>query len=388
MDLLTPVDFDRFARFDDSVCVSLLMPTHPAGMENLEDPIRFKNLLKQARAGIADRKGPDYDRIRDRLEILRDSALDGYFWKGHHTGMAVYCRPEETYLRGIPFPTPERVVINSRCYLAPLVPAISAAVRFRVLALSPKSVRLFDCSRYSCTLVDTPGWPNDLRDIEVFVEEQRQVGAHAEAASAGRIPSRDAVYYGQEGFDEGTEHKQRLLEYCRLVDRRLHATLGHPDAPLVLACDERLAPIFRETTVYPRVVPQTLLGNPDYRTAAEIHEDAWKLVKDEANETRDAAVLRYGHAIGHGMAATGLKEVLPAAHDGRIDTLLVAEDSQQWGKYDIDDRTVDLHKAPTQSDEELVNLAVIKAYVHGAAIFNVPTGELPDDKAVAAVLRY
>ena len=281
MDLLTSVDFDRFARLDDSVCVSLLMPTHPTGKENQEDPIRFKNLLKRAHTLLHDRKGVNFDRVRERLETLRDSALDAYFWKNHQAGMAVYCRPEETYLRGLPFATPERVVVNSRCYLASLVPAISSEVHFLVLALSPKSVRLFDCSRYSCTRVNTAGWPQDLGELETFVEEQRQLGAHAEVASAAMGGTREIVFYGQEGFDEGTEHKQRLLEYCRLIDRRLHATLGrHDHAPLVLACEERLAPIFREKPPSIRAsFLKRCLGNPDYRTASDIHEGAWELVE-------------------------------------------------------------------------------------------------------------
>ena len=39
-------------------------------------------------------------------------------------------------------------------------------------------------------------------------------------------------------------------------------------------------------------------------------------------------------------------------------------------------------------DEELINLAVIKSYIHGAAVFNVPSDDLPENEAVAAVLRY
>ncbi len=48
MEKLTTHEFRRLAQTADPATVSLLMPTHPTGHETKQDPIRFKNLLKEA----------------------------------------------------------------------------------------------------------------------------------------------------------------------------------------------------------------------------------------------------------------------------------------------------------------------------------------------------
>ena len=65
------------------------MPTHCAGPENQQDPIRLRNLLTQATERLArqDLRTPD---IRSLLEPVERLLSDAYFWRHQSDGLAVF----------------------------------------------------------------------------------------------------------------------------------------------------------------------------------------------------------------------------------------------------------------------------------------------------------
>jgi len=387
MDTLTSQHFRRLAEVADASCVSLLMPTHPSGHETIQDPIRFKNLLGKAKDVLIARGQRAAD-ARRRLEPLGQLIDDASFWAYQREGLAAFCLPEETLVYGVPLPIPERIVIGRHAYLVPLVPVFSEDVRFHVLALSPRQVRLLECTRHAAQELDLPGWPENFEQLAAYIEEEPQLQFHTGAPPEVGDRGRAAMFHGHPGGDESSERKQRLLEYCRLVDERVQKTVGGDATPLILACDQRLAAIYRSASVHARIVGEPLAGNPDSRKPAELCSEAWTLLEPLVAEARNAALQRYHQAMANGRGAGRLEAVLPAAHEGRVDTLLVAADGQRWGRYDPAQRRLDVHDRPAPDDEELVNLAVVVAFRQGAAVHTLPEGQMPDKQPAVAVLRY
>jgi len=387
MEMLTSRHFRRLAEVADAWCVSLLMPTHLSGRETRQGPIRFKNLLGKAEKALiaGGRRAAD---ARKKLEPLRQLVDDAPFWAHQREGLAVYYLPRETFVYGVPFALPERVMIAPRAYLVPLLPIVSEDAPFHVLALSPKQVRLFEGTRHTARELDLPGWPEDFEEFAAHIEQEPQLQFHTEAAPEAGDRSRAAVFHGHPGGDESSQRKQRLLEYCRLIDDRVRKAVGDAGVPLVLACDERLAAIYRKASDYSRVVKEPLAGNPDERKPSELCSEAWKLLEPGVSEARDRAVARYHQAAANGQAAGRLDAVLPAAHEGRVDTLLVAADGERWGRYDPGERRLDVHDRPEPHDEDLVNLAAVVAYRQGAAVHLLPQDQMPDNEQTVAVLRF
>jgi hypothetical protein len=388
MDMFTSQEFRRLARIEDSSCVSLLMPTHSSGRETKQDPIRFKNLLKEAENRLIARGLGTAD-ARGQLASLWRLVDYAPFWVHQDKGLAAFCMAEENRLYSVPFSLPARAVVGRRCYLAPLIPIISQDTTFYVLALSPKRVRLIEGTRYTAREMDLPGWPEDFEDLARYFDEQPQLQFHTKAPPTGEGGDRAAVFHGHPGGDESSERKQRLLEYCRLIDQRLQKAVGSDRTPLVLACDQRLASIYREASDYPRIIEQPMAGNPDSRKPTELCGQAWELIRPEVDAARNAAMSRYHQASARGLAAHGLEAVLPAAHEGRVDTLLVAGGAECWGRYDAERRRLEVHAQPAPDDEELLNLATIVAHLQGADTYcNFPQEELPNKASAVAVLRY
>ncbi len=387
MKMLTLQDFRQLAQVADATCVSLLMPTHRSGRETTQDPIRLKNLLGEA-AQLLTARGQRTPDARQRLGPLRELIDDTSFWAHRSEGLAAFSLPDETHVFAIPFSLPQRVVIGHHAYLVPLIPVVSEDLRFFVLALSPKQVRLFEGTRYTARELELPGWPENFEQLAAYIEEEPQLQFRTEAAPGSADRGRAAVFHGHPGGEESSKRKERLREYCRLIDRRVQQAVGDADAPLVLACDERLAAAYRSASDYARVVAQPVAGNPDSRKAAELCGEAWRILEPEVVKARDAAVARYHQAAAQGQAAGRLDAVLPAAHDGRVDTLLVAADAERWGRYDPDRRRLDVHEQPAPDDDELVNLATVVSYRQGAAVHRLPQEEMPHKETAVALLRY
>ena len=90
-----------------------------------------------------------------------------------------------------------------------------------------------------------------------------------------------------------------------------------------------------------------------------------------------------------GSKASGdLKEIVPAAVFGRVDTLFLPKGKQVWGRYDAEQNTVILHDQHQSGDECLLDLAAVHTYLNGGTVYVLPPEEMPREEVVAATFRY
>jgi hypothetical protein len=238
--------------------------------------------------------------------------------------------------------------------------------------------------------VDLPGWPEHFEDFMQYIDEESQLQFHTGAARAGKggTGERAARFHGHPAGDAESERKQRLLEFCRLIDGRVQEVMAAEEVPLILACEQRLASIYREATNYAHVAAGVVAGNPDERKTEELCRDAWETIQPDVEASRKSAISRYEQAAADGLGADNLNDVVLSAHDGRVDTLLVAADHEYWGRFSPQDRHLETHREAQAGDEELLNLATVLSYRQGGKVFTFRQDEMPDDEPAVAVLRY
>ena len=78
MDILNRDNLEQLSKQEDGLHVSIYMPTHPAGDQIQQDPIRLKNLLNQAQEELMARglRRPDAEALLQPA-VRRDQALPG-----------------------------------------------------------------------------------------------------------------------------------------------------------------------------------------------------------------------------------------------------------------------------------------------------------------------
>lgn len=93
MDLLNSAELKALTTRYPGLCLSLFMPTHRAGRDTQQDPIRFKNLLQEAENRLRDfdLRTPE---VQGLLEPARRRLDDSAFWRHQSDGLAVFLSPE------------------------------------------------------------------------------------------------------------------------------------------------------------------------------------------------------------------------------------------------------------------------------------------------------
>jgi hypothetical protein len=260
--------------------------------------------------------------------------------------------------------------------------------RFFILAISQKHVRLLECSRNRFATIDVANMPEGRSEIMKYIEHEKSLQYHSGTGQfRPNTGMRAAVYHGQGAIE--SDIKDRIGEFFRHVNDALVTALHDQRAPLVFAGVDYLFPIYQRANKYPHLFDQPVAGNPDGLDDAELHRSAWQLIKPHFEQDRHEQTARIREAHGAGRASADLNAVLNAAHDGIIETLFVACDQSQWGRYDRDRREAELHDDEQPGDEDLLDAAVIHTFLHRGRVYAVSTEDMPlRSTPVAALLRY
>jgi hypothetical protein len=366
--------------------VSIYMPTHPIGDEVQQDPIRLRNLLDAAERQLIEggARSPDAHKLLAPAQELTGPAE---FWRQGGRGLALYLAPGEFHAYRLPLEFEALAVVTERFHIKPLLPLFTGDGRFLVLALSQNQVRLLEGTRYNVGEIDLPDVPKNLEaalERKGIEAKGRELQFHTPTAPGwGR---RAAVFHQAGTADE----KDWLREYFRQIDAGLREMARDEPAPLVLAGVDYLLPIYREVSDYPTLVPEGITGNPETTRADELRARGWEVMRPRFAAAREQAAEEYRRLAGAGSkkASDDLEEIVSAAYHGRVQTLFVALEVQQWGDFDADRNEVTLHDKQAPGDQDLLDFAAVHTYLNGGTVYAVRREAAPDGAPVSAVFRY
>lgn len=378
IDLLTEATLAELAHHRGPAHMSLFMPTHRAGRETRQDPIRFRNLLGRAGALLAAQEELPARETDELLTPVSELLDDNEFWQHQADGLAVYAAPGLLRTVRVPLVLDEEVVVGRRFRLRPVLPLLADDGTFSVLALSQNDVRLYEATRFTMAELAPGPMPPSMAEALAHEDPEAQLQVRA-GGQAGMF----------HGHGEGDEiDKQALERFFRAVDRGLRARVGWRRHPVVLAAVGYYLPMYRSVSDHPALVGEAVEGNPQGRSPQELHADAWEIVAHVFESARREAAERLEAGAGTGATTTDAVEVVGAALAGRVDSLFLAG-RPAWGwVHDGPPIVVDVHDEPQPGDDDLLDLAATEVLLTGGAVY---TGELPGPvrgALAAALLRW
>lgn len=385
MDLLTKQDLEQLGARRNGRHISFYMPTHRAGAEIQQDPIRLKNLIAQAEEELTG-AGVRLPEAQGLLEPAAGLLEDQIFWQHQSDGLALFLDAGTFSTFRLPLDFKERVVVGPQFYIKPLLPLLSGDGQFLILALSQDDVRLLQGTRYRVAEVDLAGVPTSLARALRFDDPEGRLQFHTTTGPSGGQGARPAAFHGTGA--PGDDEKDDILRYFQKLDRGLQDLLAGQRLPLVLAGVDYLLPLYREASAYDHILAEGIEGNPQDLPARELHRRAWAIVQPIFEQAQREAADRYRQAAGGESASAELEEIVPAAHFGRVDTLFVALDEERWGAFDAQTNQLDVHQAKKVGDQDLFDLAAVQTLLNGGTVFAVPADKVPDGGLAAALLRY
>ena len=373
-------DLDELVAVDARPAVSIYLPTHVAGREIRQDPIRLKNPL----SSVAERLAATWRRpeIEDFLGPAESLVGDEEFWRHQQQGLSAFLAPGFNRIHKLPIPVPEETFLGDHFFIKPLLPLIEDAGSFWLLTISAKHTHLYHGSRWEFAEdkdIDLPQGVGRIRAMTDYEETQY-------ASPVGR---RGTLAHAQ-SFGEAPEElrKSELIEFLHRVTSVAEAHLKGNPAPVILAAHPEIQGHFREIAGWKEIQPDGISENPDALTEDELHRRAYALVEPKLAETRAAAVDRLNALLPAGKATTKPEEIVKAARYARVDTLFLAGDDHLWGWFDeLEDRVV-AHGSAAYGDIDLLEFAALMTLRHGGSVMIAPREALPPPGLSAAILRY
>ena len=179
-----------------------------------------------------------------------------------------------------------------------------------------------------------------------------------------------------------------MLNFLRKVDSEVSALLKQETAPLILASVDYLQPLYRSVNSYAQLLPEGITGNPDEADDENLRIKAGEIAEPYFQRTEQEAAGQYHQYEGTGLTSTELKDVIEAAHTGRIKYLFIARGIQKWGIYEAASHQIELHEQALPGDQDLLDLAAYYTLQNSGTIFLKDPPEMPGGESIAAVYRY
>lgn len=382
-DILTREDLAALITAGSDPAVSIYMPTHRAGAEIRQDPIRFKHLLQELRRQLRDGRYPG-TRLNELLEPVQPLVHDHLFWRNQADGLAVFLATGRAQLYRIPVVVPELFVVADAFHIKPLLPLVSRHGTFFILALSQQGCRLLEGTRYGVRQWDIPELALSLDEALPYDDPEKQMQFHT--GTSPRVGKRDAIHHGQ-GLPKN-DLQNRRSRYCRFINKTVSAALKSGSDPLVLAADKGSARLYREVNTCRTLLDKQLEGNFEHLSNQELWKKCIPLVEDVLRQEERACVNRYRELAHEPGASNDLKHIAAKAAQGAVEALMVEISAYRWGRHDPDSGDMVIHETPQPGDRDLLDAVAGQVLLQGGQVIGLERDQMPDESPVAAIFRF
>ena len=386
MHLLNPESFQKLLEKQEGPCLSLYQSTHRSHPENAQDPIRYKNLVKELEASLHSTYATkEYASL---LKPFYDLADNSDFWQHTLDGIAVLANKNEFKIYHLQRPTPDFAVVADSWHLKPLLRQTRTEDRYQVLCLTRSEIRLYEGNRDGLDhMVFSSDFPDTVDKAlgTELTEPFQQVGAYG-LGPASRPGM--AMHHGHGAKADAVEVDTE--RFFRVVDKAVHEQVSkRSQLPLVLVSLAEYQGLFRKLSNNPYLLGAGISMDPTALTVDQLCKKSWDIMEPVVAKRVQEAVARFQQEHGTGLANADLNRTLAAILDGRVDTLLVDAEKRIAGCIDRENRQVELmddFSAPDVEDvlDDLAEMTLRR----GGKVMVIPGKDMPTDTGIASIYRY
>lgn len=369
-------------------CVSLYQPTRRHHPDNQQDPLRYRNLIREIETSLS-RKYPAQD-VKALLERFKTLAYDNDFWNCRTDGLAILCSSRKFQVFDLQRAVPELVVVAESFHLKPLLRITQSADRYQILCFSREWARLYEGNRDALDQVELTETPSTITEAlgEELTEPHQTVASYGNGAESPRAPHGEpAMYHGHGGKKD--ELDIDMAKFFRAIDRGIleyHSRLT--GLPLMLAALPEYHALFRQVSKNPYLMKDGITKNPDVLSIEELRSEAWRIVEPAYLDRLSKLVNDYHTAESRQLASDDLAQIAAAAKAGQIGTLLIDTDREVPGRLHSDTGQIQFGELiEPDTDDLLDDLAELTLGMKGEVIV-VPAERMPTRNGAAAIYRF
>ncbi|MDT0643979.1 hypothetical protein RM553_14165 [Zunongwangia sp. F363] len=383
MSLISQEEFQKIANFKGENCVSIFIPTDRAGKEVLDQ--KDKTYLKSSWDEVKKRlekEGISEDKIEAIGKPIEELINDPEFWRHQSDGLAVFAAEGFFEKFTIPVNFEAYTYISKEFYVRPLAPVLKNEGRFYLLAIQQDKVDLYEATKHSIGPVYIEDLtPERLEDRVGYDYEEK----HSKHKTQHNLSGQSTTH----GYDAANrDEKNEILRFFRAVDKGLHEVLKDENVPLVVACQDYLFPIYKEANSYKNLYEQVIPGNPSDTNMLGLHDKALKVMEPQLEKEKRNKLATFSE-LPPEKTSTEIHDIIPAAFEGKIDTLFLENRAEVWGTYDEENRKVETKEEQSDDATSLMNLAAAKVVETGGSVFLIESAFMPEKASkLNAIYRY
>lgn len=382
MEKVTLSDLHGLVSARNENCLSLLMPTHPTGREGQQDTVRLKNLVNKAETELLER-GVRTAMVRKIVEPILELPLNKRQWAARRQGLAVFRSEEVFESYWVAIRLEESLIVDERFHVKRLLPALNSYPPFFVLVLSRSHLRLLRGTWYGCESVLPRDVPTNM--VEALNLQTADRGEQVHSARRGNLGKEGAVFHGQGGHRDTL--KEEIAEYFQLVEHAIQPVVRDSNWPLILAGVDYESAIFRDVAAHLPIDEETLDGSFDYTSDEEIYQRSLPLARKNYAHVKSHALDTLVDFAHTGRASYEVEKIVPAAHQGQVETLFVNPQAAEYGRFRPETNWVEF-TSERRPELDLVEEATEQTILHRGTVYAAIPAELPDDCAMGAVFRF
>lgn len=325
IDAIRPSTLKELAAVEQAHCVSILMPTHVAGSESRQDPIRLANLLDQVQCQLKER-GLRRPEIEALLAPARARIGQASFWRAQGEALAIYLADGFSRTFRLADGVDEAVSVGPHFNIKPLLGALASSEPFYILALTKERARLYQGTRTELEEIQSELFPVSAADLVGIRESEPEREHHYGKPSPGsrgdrgfRSDTSPGNYHGHGAAELRLDAD--LMHFFKQVAERVATQLYDDATPLVMAADVSIFGWYRREHHRGNLIETDHVESPDALKPHELRERAWKIAAPALEADLAKLLDQFGTAAAAGKAAQGFDEVATAAAQGKVDTL-------------------------------------------------------------------
>lgn len=372
---------NEFLKTQEGPFISLYQPTHRHSPDNLQDPIMYKNLVRK----IEDSLKKDYNK-RDIEKIMLpfyDLADNKPFWEHAHDGLAILANKDGGIVYLLQRSVKELAVVADSFHIKPLIRTFQSADRYQVLGLNRSQFTIYEGDRYGLSEIlfdeDTPTTIEDMLGDE-YNEKYFTAGTYAGPSGVG-------AYHGHGGKKEV---QAKLIEkFFRQVDKYVTDEISKKsNLPLILVTLDEYHTIFQNISRNPYLQKKRI--NIDYTalTTEKLNEIVWKEMEQVYLAKTDELVNAFHSAQAKLMATDDIAQVVRAAWEKRIDTVLIEADRMVPGKINLETGHIIEGDLEHPGFDDVLDDLAEKVIRNGGSVIILPKERMPATTGVAATYKF
>jgi Bacterial archaeo-eukaryotic release factor family 3 len=355
-------------------CITMTVPLP----NPLEIDVRLKNAIRGAQKKLAE-FGVDATHSARLMAPIHEFATTAETNRVWGRAMILFRSPDLFQYYMLRGPVEEVHDVGDHFQVRPLLAAMTHEMRFHLLGLSRRHVRLFQCTQFRAEQEaahlpqNLDAWLNTRQPDHVL--DNRAVAGPSSGKKKG-------IMFGTSTDRE--RDPEYVAHFLAAVEKEVTAHLHKDPAPLVLAGVEYELAIYQRLNSYQRTLEQSVQGSPDGMTNQALHERAMQVVLQSPSEPLKQALEDIRTHAGTNRVATDKPAAIQAARLGHVLDFLIAEGAESWGVWNAETPGV----TSGSKREELLNAAALQTLRHGGRAFVVKAPDMPVPAEVAAFLRF